>query len=318
MNELELTAFIHRAFGGGTGPGVVIGIGDDAAVLAPDSGAQVLTTDALHAGVHFELEWILPEEVGARAVEINLSDLAAMGAQPRALLLAIGTGPRPDIAWIERAVSGMAARARERSIPVVGGNVSRGQGLSLTATAVGRLPAGRAPLCRSGARPGDRLFCTGPLGGAALGLACLQQDRAGTTEAAPAVARWRSPRARTDLIDPLADIATAAIDISDGLAQDLGHLAAASGVATRIEAHRVPRLGEHAALCAALERNPTEILLAGGEDYELVFACPPEQTARANALGATEIGEVLAGGGVVFLAPDGSPVELARAGHRHF
>jgi len=318
MHEFELIERIRRLFDDGRGPGVEVGIGDDAAVLDLGGARAVLTTDAQVEGVHFDRRWLGAREIGARAVEVNLSDLAAMGAAPRALLLSLAM--RPGDADVLAIVGGFAERARARGCPVVGGNVTRASELSLTVTAVGGLAPDRPALLRSGAQVGDLVFVTGPMGGAALGLRLLAAGLGDAADAAAAVARFRAPVARLDVGLALPGLATAALDVSDGLAQDLGHLALASGVAAVIDLRDVPTVPGHAALAARAGADAVALVVGGGEDYELLFTAPPEARARAVALGGVAVGRIVAAGEgsrVRIVDAHGAEVPVAR-GFEHF
>jgi thiamine-monophosphate kinase len=269
------------------------GIGDDAALLDVPAGQKlVVSTDSAVEGVHFTRHHLTPEEIGYRAAAAALSDLAAMAAQPLGLLFALVL---PET-WQGDAGSladGVAGAARASACPIVGGNISGGSELSITTTVLG---AARKPLCRTGARAGDRLFVTGRLGGASEAVTAWKNGREPSARARAAFAR-PSPRIREALW--LAEHgATAAIDISDGLAADAGHLAEASKVRIRIDADRVP----------VAEGSTLDAALSGGEDYEILF------TGASNAFGdlpkafnllVTEIGAVEAG------APE---LEISRKG----
>lgn len=320
MHELELIDRIRALFDDGRGPGVEVGIGDDAAVLDLGGARAVLTTDAQVEGVHFDRRWSTGGEIGARTVEVNLSDLAAMGAAPRALLLSLAMRAEDD-GPVLQIVAGFAERARARGCPVVGGNVTRAAELSLTVTAVGALAAGRPALLRSGARAGDLVFVTGPMGGAALGLRLLAAGLVDEADAAAAIARFRAPVARLDVGLLLPGLATAALDVSDGLAQDLGHLAEASGVAAVVDLSAVPTLRGHAALAARAGADALALVVGGGEEYELLFTAPVEARGRAVALGGHEVGRIVpAGPGprVRFVDAGGADVPVERRGFEHF
>ena len=247
---------------------VPVGPGDDCAVLAPSKGAQCITTDAVVEDVHFTRAWFTPEDIGHKALAVNLSDLASMGAVPRWFVCALALPrdfPRRALLGIAR---GMSALARVHGIVLVGGNFTSARELSITLTAAGELPPGTAPLTRAGGRPGDVLYVSGTLGDARLGLSHLQQGR----RRSPAILRQKRPEPRVALGRLGARFASAALDISDGLAQDLGHLCAASGVGAELELESLPL---SPSVRAAL--GP-EGALAGGEDYELLLAVPPERT----------------------------------------
>jgi len=296
--------------------GVTLGIGDDAAVLAPFVGGVVLTVDAAVEGVHFLRAWAPLRVLARRAVMAAVSDLAAMGASPRATLVALALPAALDDADFLALVDGTADAARETGAALVGGNLTRASEISITTTAVGE--AGARVLTRSGARSGDAVYVTGVLGAAALGLAHLQTGRADEPEAAPFVERWCVPTARLATGTALvAAGATACIDVSDGLAQDLGHLARASGLAARIEAPSLPMLRTQAARAAALGLDAVTLALTGGEDYELVYTGPPSPA--LDALG-TRIGTLFAGPAGAVTAYDATGAALARTqpGYSHF
>lgn len=309
--EFEIIALFTRAVPV-AGRGVVVGPGDDAAVLRTAPGEDlVATVDAVVADVHFDRR-ATPSDVGWKALAVNLSDLAAMGARPVAALVALGL-PRGTPAPMLRGIArGLGACARAHRIPVVGGNVTRADALSLTVTALGAVPAGRAVL-RSGARPGDVVAVTGTVGDAALGL------RQG---AAPALARrQRRPTPRVAAGLALAGLVRAAIDVSDGLVQDLGHLCRASGVGARIGLTDLPLSPAYRRAARALA-DPWGPALGGGEDYELVVALSPPLLPAARAAAAragaplTAIGRFVRARGVQVVGPRGEPVSPP-PGHDH-
>lgn len=310
MDEFALIAEL-RAILSRDDPRVSLGIGDDAAILAPLARGAVVSVDALVEGVHFDRRWLSFEDVGWRAHAAALSDLAAMGASPRAGLLSLVLPSALEDEAVLAIARGAAEAGDAFGAPIVGGNLSRGSELSVTTTVIGEAPP--RPLRRDGARVGDGVFVTGTVGAAALGLALLaagEEDREG---ASSFVARWRRPRPRFDVAPGLSGVATSAADVSDGLAADLGHICEVSGVAAVIECARLPLEAGHAALAASLGRDGDLLALAGGEDYELVLTAPPG--ARPEA--ATYIGSVVAGEGVRVLDRDGAELALPERGHRH-
>lgn len=322
MNELELIETLERRFRSPS-PSVEVGVGDDAAIVASGGGMRwALTTDAMVEGVHFDLALTDPERLGRKALAINLSDLAAMGSRPRHCLLALMLPAETEGGFVDRLLDGVEATAREHRVSVVGGNLSRGPCLSITVTAVGEL-SGPA-LTRDGGRPGDRLLLTGEVGSSALGLELLRRGPAEVLppELAALVERHLDPTPRVAVGEALRGIARAAIDISDGLAQDAGHLARASRCGARIHLARLPLAGPYRALTADRE-DPFGPALGGGEDYELLFAVPEMmvRTAVTTAAGVGcalhEIGALEEGSGVVIEAEDGSE-RPAPAGYRHF
>ena len=310
--EFQLIERFTRTFLAGTG--VRVGIGDDAAVLRPPPGHDlVATVDAVVAGVHFDAGFS-PEDVGWKSLAVNLSDLAAMGARPLWALVALATPPDSDLHWLERVGRGIARCARRHRTSVVGGNVTAAGQTSLTVTAVGVVKRGRA-LLRSGARAGDLLVVSGSLGDAALGL---------SPGAAPKLRdRQRRPLPRLVLGQGAAGVARAAIDISDGLLQDLGHLCEASGTGARVELDRLPLSRAYRAATKG-RADPLEEALSGGEDYELLLAVPParlralQEVARRARTPVAVIGEMEAKAGIRVVKGGGSLHRPSRAGHDHF
>lgn len=299
-------------------PDVILGIGDDAAILAVPAGHElVVSTDTLVAGVHFPVT-TAPADIGWKSLVVNLSDLAAMGADPRWVTLAL-TMPEADPAFLGPFCRGFADCAAPYGVALVGGDLARGP-LSITVQMMGTVPAGTA-LRRSGARVGDGIWVTGELGGAALGLAMVQGRHAGAVDVA-CLRRLNRPVPRVQAGLALRGLATACIDISDGLLTDLGHVLRASGVGARVELGCVPLDANVAALPAS---QRWALGLRGGDDYELCF------TAQAGA--ATQVAERLAAAGcratrigVVTSDPDvnwvdanGTRVEFGvETGYQHF
>jgi thiamine-monophosphate kinase len=288
---------------------VTLGIGDDCAVLASGTSPRVWTVDACVEGVHFERNFMTLEQVGARAFMAAASDLAAMGARAVAALSSLILPASFSDDDLDALARGLVRAADACACPIVGGNLARGAQLSLTTSVLGACEYG--VLTRTGARPGDRIYVTGPLGAAALGLNALMHRR-NDDEFAPFLQAFRAPRARLDVSRALAEQAHAAIDISDGLAQDLAHLCQASGVAAEVELARVPRLPHHEELARALGLNPDALVIRGGEDYEVLFSAPPGLAAIGS-----EIGTIHAGSGVVMLDAHGQPV-APEGGFDHF
>jgi thiamine-monophosphate kinase len=258
---------------------VPVGIGDDCAVLRPRANTELcITTDALVEDVHFTRAGFRPEDVGHKALAVNLSDLASMGAVPAWFVCAMELPAWVDDAVLAGIARGMSALAKKAGIALVGGNLSRSEKLSVTLTLAGEVPRGKA-LLRSGARPGDVLYVSGTLGDARLGYVLLSHPRHRSHEPRPSmpVRRQRRPEPRLELGLMARAWATAAVDISDGLAQDLGHLCEASKVGARVELERLPvsrALRLHAGVEAPLWAA------RGGEDYELLLTVPKGRAAR--------------------------------------
>ncbi|MGF1611623.1 MAG: thiamine-phosphate kinase [Kiloniellales bacterium] len=304
-----------------------LGLIDDAAVLAAPPGRDlVLTADAMVAGVHYLAE-DPPDLVARKLLRVNLSDLAAMGATPRGYLLTACWPQDVEEHWIAQFVEGLAADQAAFGIRLLGGDTTRTPGpASLSLTALGTVPAGRC-LRRSTARAGDLVYVSGTIGDGALGLAALQDRLAGLSAGARhfLAERYRLPQPRVALGEALLAerLATAALDVSDGLAADLAHIAETSGLAAQLEAAAVPL---SPAARAALKADPELLasVLTGGDDYELVFTVEPAQAEAVAALAGrlalqlTRIGVMEAGEGVQVLDAAGVPMALGKSGWTHF
>jgi len=307
LSEFEI---IDRFFSGlDAGPGVVLGVGDDCALLRLEAGEELaVTVDTIVAGVHF------PADAGAadvafKGIAAAVSDLGAMGARPLGFTLAL-TLSSADENWLAGFREGVADAVAAFEVPLVGGDITRG-GVTVSVQVMGAVVAGTA-LRRSGARPGERLCVSGTLGDAAAALQVLEGSwRPGPAQAQYLMQRYYRPRPRLALGRALRGRATAAIDISDGLLADAGHIATASGVQLLIDSDRVPLSG---ALSAHPDRRAAlDCALRGGDDYELCFSLPTEAPLPADT---QVVGRVGAGSGIVL---DGRAVNVGHgAGYRHF
>jgi thiamine-monophosphate kinase len=313
VTETELLDAIGRLLDE-PAPDVIVGVGDDAAVVRGGSGDLVLTTDAMVQDQHFELGATAPRDLGAKAVTVSASDLAAMAASPRFGLCALTLSDRVDAAWTMELFGGIREACEGYAVRMVGGNLSRGDLVTVTVTLSGEVAPGRA-VTRAGARPGDELVVTGTLGGAAAGLR-LGRRRGGWGE--PELAAIRRQVRPTARVGEAAVIArhgvTAMIDVSDGLLRDLGRICDASGVGARLRQDDVP-----------LDPAATvEEAMGGGEDYELLATLPTADAVseaagelrEAFGVPLTPIGTVIEGSGIVAAGPGGQP--LAGAGWDHF
>jgi thiamine-monophosphate kinase len=307
---------IRRYFADATGTraDVALGIGDDCALLDVPAGQSLaVSMDSLVAGRHFDPN-DCPEGVGHKALAVNLSDLAAMGAHPAWTLMSL-TLPHADEVWVESFMRGFSRLAQAFGVQLVGGDTTRGP-LSVTVQVSGFVDAPTA-LRRSGASPGDRLFVSGTLGDAALALRLRQ---AGDVPAELAE-RLDRPMPRVALGRLLRGRAGAAIDISDGLLADLHHVCEASGLGARVELHSLPLSAPVQAMCRT---GDWQLPLSGGDDYELLFSVPPTCAAELQQLctraqqPVREIGEFVAGQGIVLIHPDGRETEGAAHGFDHF
>jgi thiamine-monophosphate kinase len=257
--------------------GTVLGIGDDCALLDCPPGMELaVTVDTLVSGIHF-LPDVDPEKLGHKALAVNLSDLAAMGAKPAWCTLAL-TLPNVDEAWLSAFSRGFFSLANRFGIALVGGDTTRGP-LSITLQALGLVPVGQA-LRRSGARPGDLIYVSGPLGSAGLGLR-MRQGLTTVFDAA-AIGALECPEPRVALGERLRGLASACIDISDGLAADLGHLLSASQVGSTLNFDHIPLIS-----CVShfiYDTQNTDLPLTAGDDYELCFTVPMDRQARVDSL----------------------------------
>ena len=294
----------------------VLGIGDDCALLAPTAGMELaVTVDTLVAGVHF-LPEVDPESLGHKALAVNLSDLAAMGAEPAWCTLAL-TLPAVDESWLTAFARGLFALANRYGVALIGGDTTRGP-LSISIQAMGQLPPGTA-LRRAGAKAGDLIYVSGPLGGAGLGLRMRQGELA--THDPQAIAALERPEPRLLLGQRLRGLATACIDVSDGLAADLGHILAASGVGARIDYDRLPLLETVRHYVAA--SGDHTLPLTAGDDYELCFTVPAHRRAEAEAalhdadLSGAAIGMIETQPGLR-IDWQGRPLTLPSKGYEHF
>ncbi len=320
MGEFEL---IRRHFQRAAAPGgaVVLGIGDDCALLQPSPGHQLaISSDMLVEGRHFFPD-VDPEALGHKALAVNLSDLAAMGARPLGFTLALAL-PAADGDWLARFSRGLFALADAHACPLVGGDTTRGP-LNLCVTVFGEVLPGHA-LRRDAARAGDDLYISGRTGEARLALEHLRgTDWARNAHGADLRDRLERPTPRNALGTALAAVpgAHAAIDLSDGLMGDLGHILQASAVGADID---LPALPVAPALQGLPEPQRLECLLAGGDDYELAFTARPEaraaigQAAAASGTVVTRIGRITAGPGLRLLDATGQPVALRAASFDHF
>ncbi len=299
---------------------VALGIGDDAALLLPPVGHQLVATcDSLNVGVHFAVD-AAPADIGWKALAVNLSDLAAMGATPAWVLLAL-TMPQADAGFVDGFLDGFCELAELADVALVGGDTTHGP-LSVTVTALGFVPDGAA-LTRAGAQVGDIVCVSGTLGDAAAALHLLQQQVESDPPAVHALrARMQRPTPRLSLGVALRHRAHAAIDLSDGLLADLGHLAGASGVGIELEAEALPCSTALAAMFDPIERLRYQA--TGGDDYELAFSLPMEQldTLRAvlgeGDVSLQRIGRVVAGEGVSLRDAQGASILFEQQGWEHF
>jgi thiamine-monophosphate kinase len=315
--EFEL---IHRYFARPP-RNAALGVGDDCALVKPPTGlALAITTDLLVEGTHF-LPGAEPRRLGHKSLAVNLSDLAAMGADPRWFLLAVAL-PQVDEAWLAEFSAGMFALADAHGIELIGGDTTQGP-LNICITAMGTLPPGYA-LRRDAATAGEDVWLSGSTGDAALGLAHLKgRMQLGEDVLARCLMRLEAPEPRVALGRKLRGLASSAIDVSDGLLADLGHIAERSRLGAELDYEAVPR---SAMLASCPDRALADAcLLAGGDDYELLFTASPdkqpaiEAAGRAAEVAVTRIGRVVANAaGVTVVDRAGNPMSVAERGFEHF
>jgi thiamine-monophosphate kinase len=318
MPEFELIKRLQEAICASSAPyqgRCVLGIGDDAALMNVPAGRQLVAcTDSLVEGVHFPAD-TPPAAVGHKALAVNLSDLAAMGAEPAWFLLAL-TLPSADADWLDGFAAGMSRLARESGIFLAGGDVTSGP-LNICVTAMGLVEPGQA-LTRSGARPGDLVVVSGRPGAAAHALQVMHHGG----EADPSERTALDyPAPRLGLGRALRGLSTSCIDLSDGLLADLGHLLESAGVGAQLELQSLPCPPSMSSLP---ERERWPMQLSGGDDYELCFTLPSsrrssvDDLARSCGVELTVIGEITGGDGLVARQPDGSTYQPRKSGYEHF
>ena len=305
------------------GVGVIKGIGDDAAIIRPSPGmVSLVTTDLLLEGVHFNLDFTDPYRLGKKAVAVNLSDMAACGGTPTAFLVSLAIPAQTEMAFVRALYQGMLEQAQEFKVSLIGGDTSRGERLLISITLLGEAKEGEV-VYRAGAKKGDHVFVTGTLGDAALGLSQLKKGKreglAITRHLAPI------PRVREGREIARQGLATAMIDISDGLLADLGHICEASRVGAEVQLSLLPLSEEYRKEVAGYNADTYLLVLTGGEDYELLFTAPKERTAAIQrleiefGLPITMIGEITdASHGVTIFGEGGKVYPVKEQGHDHF
>ncbi len=306
-------------------PGVLAGIGDDAAVTVPSPGKKIWTTDLLLEGVHFRKDWLSPAQLGRKSLAVNLSDLAAMGASPLYAMVLMACPADTSVEYIDELCQGIAGLGSATGVTVVGGDTARSPGpLFVGLSLCGAIPEGEAVL-RSGARPGDRILVTGYLGSAAAGLWLLENEK--NLEPFTELYRaFKEPEARLLAGKTARRLgATAMTDISDGLASDLSHICNKSSAGARIETGKLPLHDELKLAAQEFGLDMEDLALRGGEDYELLIIVSPErcnaisgEIKRQAGIPVTEVGEITTqASNILAVRPDGSEVAIGH-GFDHF
>lgn len=325
FNEEAIIELI-RELAGGDPPELVAGIGDDAAVIAPGPNPWLVTTDLLVEGVHFKLDYLSPGDVGHRAMAANLSDIAAMGGTPRWGFLSLGLPKPPQREMVTELVSAMVALGGEHGLHLAGGDTTAAPKVTVNLCLIGEAPDS-GPLVRSGARPGDAVCVTGHLGASAAGLYWFLGGR-DVSKAPQSTAAHARPQPRLTAGRALAasGLVHAMMDISDGLASDLARLARASGCAAEVSAELVPISDETRLVADELRADALNWAIGGGEDFELLFTCAPDDVAAlgdavaesSHGLTVHRVGVINEGSGVSMLIKDGERIDITMGGWDHF
>jgi thiamine-monophosphate kinase len=318
LSELDLIAAIRGEFGG-PGPGLRVGIGDDAAVIRAGREPLLLTTDLLVEGSHFLKRIQPPFYLGKKSLNVNISDIAAMGGRPRFALLGLGLPPRTPRGWVDDFFAGLRRAARDWGVKLIGGDLSRAERILISVTLVGQ---GKRPVLRSGGRPGQALFVSGFPGRAKAGLDLLKRGaKFGRDEDTDALLRaFLDPVPQVELGLALNRLgaASAMLDTSDGLSVDVSNLCRESGMGAEVEAARIPIAPELGRKSAA----PLQDALYGGEDYGLLFAVPASKVGAVERLSKrfplTRIGRLTRGSSVTLILSSGRRVPFESRGYRHF
>ncbi len=322
LGEIPLVEMIRGRFSGLRRGRLLHGIGDDAAVTGLPHGKLLSSTDIMAEGVHFDLSLVMPYQIGFKLVSVNVSDIYAMGGKPLHILLALAMPPSTDMKFLERFFDGVSDALDLYGVSLAGGDISACKGdMVLTATVIGQTDR---PVLRSGAKPGDALYVTGPIGDSASGLELLRRigrplklDKRCVCGSLP----WKAikPLLRRHLMPearkPGAWLgrATAMIDISDGLALDLSRMCTESGVGAVLDMERIPVSEGTRMTASVLKLNTLDLVLSGGEDYELLFA------ARGKVRGRPiRVGEIVKGGGIVLRTAGGPDKTIEPNGYKHF
>lgn len=298
---------------------LIVGMGDDAAVIrtAPEPAPYALvTTDILVEGRHFTREWASPEQIGIKAAECNISDIAAMGGAPTWMFISLVLKKDTEVSWIERIYAGISLSCKRHGVIVAGGDTTEGPANTINIALLGSVSISHLCL-RSHAQPGDLLAVTGPLGASAAALALLRRGR---TPADYLLDKHLAPTCRRDVVDAIAPVANAMIDISDGLGSEVHHICTQSRVGAEIWADAIPFHDEVKAAGKILRMDPIQWALSGGEDFELLFSIPEEEMKIIEASGLTfhRLGKITEPqNGPVLITPEEGPIPLF-GGYNHF
>lgn len=322
MNEFELIKKYFRPLANNS---AALALLDDAAIInISDKKDLILAKDAIVEGVHFP-DGETPENIASKLFRVNLSDMAAMGAKPKHYLLATMFNDTVGEKWIKSFSAALKKEQKKFGIELIGGDTTKHKGkLAFSLTMIGEVPRGKA-LLRSGAKEGDLIFVSGTIGDSALGLMAIQNKLPRISKKAKSflIDRYRKPEPRVTLGQALIGIANAAMDISDGLIQDVSHICAASKLGAVIEADKIP-LSDSAVEVLSKNKKLRESIFTGGDDYELVFTISPKKLKHISTIGKklglklTNIGEIRKKSGLDVLDSKGQKIILSKAGYSHF
>jgi len=290
---------------------VLLGIGDDAAVVKPGKKNLVLTTDMLVEGDHFSLKWSKPEQIGAKAVEVNVSDVAAMNAKPLYALISVCLKSDTSVEFVKGLYKGIYSSAKKYRVDVIGGDFTHGAKISVNIAMVGQ-SCGRLCL-RSGAKPGDSIFVSGKIGDSAAGLQLFLKKTRGFSRVKK---RHLEPKAQLKKALQIGKIANAMLDVSDGLASEVKNICSESKCGAEIFLEKIPIAEDVKKAAKAVGKNALDFALFGGEDFELVFTAGRKNRKMAKKLGS-EVGKIIRGK-KVFLVKNSKRVELRKTGYDHF
>jgi len=321
LGEFGLIDRIRRKVA--VGRGVRLGIGDDAAWVDHPQGSSLVTADLLIEGIHFDLKWTSLTDLGYKSLAVNLSDIAAMGGKPAYAMLSLGIPEKFDSNQIDTLYRGINGLGKKHGVTIVGGDTNIANSLLISVCLIGHPP--KNPICRSGAHVSDDVYVTGTLGDAALGLNLLRLDPLRQSAAVRQLIKRHhrpTPRVTTGALLAKRNLASAMIDVSDGLIQDLGHICQASGLGARIQQDKIPLSTAYRALAGKIGMRHA---LSGGEDYELLFCAAPQKRKLIERLSQharvliTRIGVCMpAADGIKVIDTAGGEVTIKAQGHDHF
>ena len=289
---------------------VLVGIGDDAAVIKTEKGLQVLTTDCLVEGDHFRREWFTPEQIGMKAIEINVSDIAAMGAIPKYVLVELALPEDLDVEFVEELYKGMWKVCDKYNIEIIGGNMTHCENIVISITLTGEVDKNNICL-RRGAKPGDFIFVSGHLGNGRAGLRLFQEDLKGFEQVRKS---YLEPKAQLETALKIATYANSMIDVSDGLAPEIKHICDESNCGAVIYKDKIPIKDEVRNFARTLNEDEYDYALFGGEDFELVFTVSKEKLDKVNGL---LVGEIIKNREIK-LSSNGKEKEITESGYDHF